>query len=241
MEEIKILFENKDLIVCVKPAGILSEESGEKASLPLLLRRAAEARGERAPRFLTVHRLDREVGGVMVLAKNPKTASILSEAIRERRAVKEYLAVVRGELPPRGEYEDLLFRDSKTMKTYVVDRVRAGVRQAKLSFTTLARGEENGKPISLAAVRLFTGRTHQIRVQFASRKTPLFGDGRYGSGDNGDRPALFSRRLMIPGLFDCRAVPEDYPFTLFEGSVFETADPIDGERGNGRNEIEKNA
>lgn len=212
----RILFENGSLIVCVKPAGVLSEENGGKRSMPLMLRALSEARGEKDARFFSVHRLDREVGGVMVWAKDQKTAAILSEAIRARQMEKEYLAVVCGTPEEEGVYEDLLFRDSRTMKTYVTDRMRRGVRPAKLSFKRLATArDETGNVLSLVRVKLYTGRTHQIRVQFASRGTPLCGDGRYGSGDGGDRPALFSARLALPGVFDCSAEPEGAPFTLF--------------------------
>lgn len=211
----KILYENKNLIVVVKPVGVLSEDNGNKQSVPLLLRREFEEKGAKNPQFLTVHRLDRDVGGVMVLAKNGKTAGRLSEAIANRLVTKEYLAVVRGIPEDEGIFEDLLFRDSKTGKTYVTDRMRAGVKDAKLSFRRLETVTVDGQPLSLVLVRLYTGRTHQIRVQFASRHFPLCGDGRYGSGDGGSSPALFSCHLSMEGLFDCREKPEGAPFDLF--------------------------
>ena len=217
----QVLFENNDLIVCVKSAGVLSEESGGKRSMPLLLRAYAEEKGEKDARFYSVHRLDRDVGGVMVYAKNPSAAARLSEEIREGRAQKEYLAVVRGAPEKEGVWEDLLFRDSKTMKTYVVDRKRAGVRAAKLAYKRLDSAIYGGGTVSLVLVKLYTGRTHQIRVQFASRGFPLLGDGRYGSGDGGERPALFSRRMRIEGEFDCRAEPCGAPFDLFDAALYQ--------------------
>ena len=211
----EIIYETKDLIVVIKPVGALSEESGEKVSVPRLLRQRAEEIGEKDPRFFTVHRLDRAVGGVMVLAKNEQCAARLAEMIKTRQAQKEYYAVVRGAPPQEGTFEDLLFRDSRTMKTYVVNRRRAGVKDAKLSFVLLQMIKEGEEVLSLVRVHLFTGRTHQIRVQFASRGYPLIGDGRYGSGDGADRPALFACRLYFPGLFDLSAKPGDPPFDRF--------------------------
>ena len=131
-----ILYETKNLIVVVKPAGVLSEESGNKQSVPLLLRRMFLEKGAKDPRFFTVHRLDRDVGGVMVLAKNSRTAGELSAKIAARQAEKEYFAVVKGLPPEEGILEDLLFRDSKSGKTYVVDRMRTGVKEAKLLLYT---------------------------------------------------------------------------------------------------------
>ena len=212
----EILYENDDLIVAVKPAGVLSEMDGEKQSMPLLLLKDAKEKGKPDARFFGVHRLDREVGGVMVYAKNKQTAARLSLAIKERRILKEYLAVVKGAPEGSGTFEDLLFRDRETMKTYVVNRRRAGVRDAKLSYEKLGQTVHEGQTLSLVKVRLFTGRTHQIRVQFASRKMPLWGDGRYGSGGGKDRPALFSAHLALEGSFDCSAAPQSFPFTLFD-------------------------
>lgn len=213
----KILKETKDYILFVKPVGMLSEEEGNKQSVPKALKEYLLEKGEGDPQIFTVHRLDRDVSGVMVAAKNSRTASMLSKAVAERRIEKEYLAVVKG-VPEReeGRFEDLLFRDASKGKTYVTDRMRKGVRDAALSYRLLETVNEEGVgALSLVRIRLHTGRTHQIRVQFASRKLPLYGDGRYGAGDGKQRPALFSCRLSLEGRFDCTEMPSEYPFSLF--------------------------
>ena len=218
---LKILYENKHLVVVVKPVGVLSEEDGNKQSVPLLLKRYYIEKGMKNPKIFTVHRLDRDVGGVMVLAKDAKTAGTLSAAVSGRQIGKEYLAVLHG-VPKEAEgcLEDLLFRDARTGKSYIADGERKGVRDARLEYRLLGTAAgDHGEPLSLVRIRLHTGRTHQIRVQFASRKLPLYGDGRYGSGDGGSKPALFSCHLLLEGQFDCSAKPDTYPFTLF-GELF---------------------
>ena len=174
-DNLNILFEDDNITVCEKPRGILSEDAmdGEKGIIGLL--------GDRAGKPLhLLHRLDRNVSGVMVFANNKKSAGILSKDIAEGRFFKEYLAVVDG-IPEKesGVYKDLLFKDSKKNRSYVVNRVRKGVKQASLEYRVLGKNNEK----ALVRVLLHTGRTHQIRVQFASRKTPLSGDIKYGSRD----------------------------------------------------------
>ena len=161
---IAILYEDRHLVVCVKPAGVLSQDAGEN-SLPGLLR------AQLGTDYVgVVHRLDREVGGVMVYAKTPGAAAALSRSVQERTLEKTYLAVLRG-IPEAstGTLEDLLFHDQNRNKTYVVDRVRKGVRDARLDYKVLETAGER----TLVRIRLHSGRTHQIRVQFASRRLPL--------------------------------------------------------------------
>lgn len=186
---IRILYEDKYLSICVKPRGVLSQsDSRGTLAMPELL---AEQCGGL---FYPVHRLDRDVSGVMVYARTKEAAGKLSQLVSDHeRFVKQYLAVAEGILVQKqGILEDLLFHDRFKNKTYVVDRMRGGVKAAKLSYEVL--DEWDGK--SLLRVRLYTGRTHQIRVQFASRGVPLVGDKRYGAATSGEI-ALFSERLSF--------------------------------------------
>lgn len=169
---IPVLYEDKSIIICLKPPGILSQ-TGPGGNLPEILQQ------ERGKPVYPVHRLDREAGGVMVYAKNRQAAGVLSDAIRRGGMQKEYLCIVRGvPAAPEGTYHDLLLHDRTRNKSFVVKRMRGGVREASLSYWTLATEDD----LSLVRVQLHTGRTHQIRVQFSSRGTPLLGDGKYGGG-----------------------------------------------------------
>lgn len=184
---IEILQETKTSVVCVKPVGIAAQGTDPQA-LPQLL--AAQLGCEVYP----VHRLDQAVGGVMVYAKTAKEAARLTQSMGEGGMQKTYLAVLTG-CPEEtsGTLEDLLFHDRVKNKTYVVRRPRGGVKKAVLSYEILAEAEG----LSLARVRLQTGRTHQIRVQFASRGFPLCGDRKYGARSSGAL-ALYSYRISFP-------------------------------------------
>ena len=208
---IEILFENRDFAVCVKPVGVASQCDGAEDMVKLLTEQLKTA-------VYPIHRLDTAVGGVIVFAKNKKSAASLSKEIAERRFVKTYLAVAEG-IPEEkeGHFEDLLFKDSRKNKSYVVNRERKGVRKVSLDYKVLA--ETDGK--TLVKVRLNTGRSHQIRVQFASRKMPLAGDGKYGSRDNGCEVALWSHKVEFE--FDGKSVSfksipniGEYPWNLFK-------------------------
>ena len=191
MEPIEILYRSHDLLICVKPAGVLSQSgtSGQKSMISLL-------ESQTGCRVYPVHRLDREVGGVMVYALSRTAAGNLSQQIQSGQMVKEYLAVTNG-IPPQSEglLTDLLFHDRVRNKTYVVDRKRKGVKEARLMYRVL----ETSQSQSLIHVRLLTGRTHQIRVQFASRGTPLSGDGKYGGGSGPLLLWAFGLTLDLPG------------------------------------------
>lgn len=200
--ELNILYEDKSIIVCEKPIGVLSQADakGKGSDMPTLLAAHFAESGERAEPYV-LHRLDAAVGGLMVFAKNERSAAALSAQIAHGEMQKEYFAVCGGnlqaDLGDEGEMFDYLFRDAAKNKSYVTNRKRAGVKDAKLAFRVLAVAEDANGSFSLCRVKLFTGRTHQIRVQFASRKHPLAGDKRYGSTANEKSLALFSAFLAF--------------------------------------------
>ena len=185
----KILFENKDFVICQKEVGVSTQSTTEKNGLA---DEATSLFGYGA----VINRLDTAVGGAVLIAKNKSAASALSKLAENRLIDKTYLAVAEG-VPENksGIFEDLLFKDSSRNKSFVVKRVRKGVKKASLEYEVLSSKEYNGKNLSLIKIKLHTGRTHQIRVQFSSRKMPLCGDGKYGSHDNGCTVALWSHMM----------------------------------------------
>lgn len=191
-EELRILYEDPYLVVCVKPVGVLSEDSESGRSLPRML--AEHYRQAGKPDYIaTVHRLDKIVGGVMVLSRRREVTGRLTAAIAAHEITKEYLAVLRGHPEKDSDtLTDLLFRDAAHNKSYVVQRMRKGVREATLDYTVLDKTDA----LTLVKVRLHTGRTHQIRVQFSHRGLPLLGDIRYGSKADCSA-ALWSYRLAF--------------------------------------------
>ena len=198
---IEILEQTPQLVVCIKPVGVRAQGEAE-ADLPALLKRQLGCE------IYPVHRLDQAVGGVVVFAKTAPAAAKLSQAIAGGELQKEYLAVLeRSPEQTEGELSDLLFHDRTKNKTYVVSRQRKGVKEAKLAYRVL--DVQNG--LCLVRIRLYTGRTHQIRVQFASRGMPLVGDGKYGSRKNAASPALWSYALTVPmggAIARIRALPK---------------------------------
>ena len=190
---IPILYEDGEILIAVKPAGLVSERSERADGVMDRLEQERAESGETLTLF-PIHRLDREVGGVMAFAKTRSAAAWLSSLIAERALEKEYLTVVEGSLAEReGLLEDLLYHDPRKNKTYVVARPRRGVRPASLTYSVL----EEREGLSLLRVTLHTGRTHQIRVQVASRKHPVAGDRRYGSRIKQEPMALFSHRITL--------------------------------------------
>ena len=177
----EIRFTHTDFVICVKPVGLDSEQE-----MPRALQAALG--GEIYP----LHRLDKNVGGLMVYARNKAAAASLSKAIQQGQMVKEYVAMVHGEPPEEGDWEDLLFKDSAKNKVFVVKRMRGGVKKARLEYKRLSAG-----PTSLVRIRLHTGRSHQIRAQFSGHGFALVGDHKYGSRAKETEPRLYSCSLRF--------------------------------------------
>ena len=190
-----ILYYDSDIAVCVKPAGVLCEDAGEK-SLPSLLANELKNIGAGDVTPLTVHRLDKETSGIIVYALNSKAAAGLSASLQNGSFEKIYHALCVGVIEKDADtLRDLLFYDRKRSKSYVVDRKRNGVKEALLDYTVINRFPDR----TLISVKLHTGRTHQIRVQFSSRGYPLCGDRRYGApSDFGNKLCLCAVSLSFP-------------------------------------------
>lgn len=193
MTEPQIIYEDSEIIVCIKPIGVLSQsdEKGRSSMIPLL----SEHTGTDV---FPLHRLDKDVSGVMVFAKTKTSAAFLSKEIAENRFKKEYLAIIHG-IPQKqsDRLEDLLFKDSTKGKSYVVKRERKGVKKAILDYELLKTIKYENYTISLIKVLLHTGRTHQIRVQFSYRKMPLVADKKYGASDTFKEIGLFSHSISF--------------------------------------------
>ena len=186
-----IIFQNENLIVCEKPEGVLSQFDEKKENMVSLLTDITRCD------VFPVHRLDKPSSGIMVYAKDNKTACILSEQIRNGDFIKKYLVCVHSKPSKEGIMTDFLFFDKKADKSYVVKKERKGVKKAELEYKTLESAVIENQTYSLVNVLLKTGRTHQIRAQFASRKMPVAGDRRYGAKDNFKSLALFSSQISF--------------------------------------------
>lgn len=209
--KLDILYADPDILVCIKPARILSTD--EPGGLPSLVRVAL---GDEKADVRTVHRLDRVVSGVMVLARNAKAASELSRQIREDEFEKEYLAVVHGNPEAeKGTLTDLLYRDKARKMTMVATEPAKGVQEAILDYEIMNQAHE----MSRIKILLRTGRTHQIRVQFSSRNMPLVGERKYCTLEDPCEIALWSHRIAFthPGTGDrvtfSKEPPLRYPWT----------------------------
>ena len=205
----EIIYQDRDIVVCVKPPRVLSTD--EPGGLPELLREELGTQD-----FRTVHRLDRVVSGLMVVARNAAAASELSRQIREDTFEKEYLAVIHGK-PDMGEVRlcDLLLRDKARKMTFVVAEPGKDVQPASLTYRVLG---SNGT-LSRVRIKLETGRTHQIRVQFSSRGLPLVGERKYSELDDPCEIALWSYRLAFTHpktgekMEFTHEPPREYPWT----------------------------
>lgn len=212
-DAMELIYKDKDIVVCIKPQRVLSTD--EPGGVPNLVR---EALGEHNADVRTVHRLDRVVGGLMVLARNAAAASELSRQVRNNEFQKEYLAVVHGRPEyDTGKFYDLLFRDKARKMTMVANEPGKGVQPASLSYRVLASRDD----MSMVRIQLETGRTHQIRVQFASRDLPLVGERKYSTREDNCEIALWSCKIGF-----CHPVsgekmefelepPETYPWNCF--------------------------
>lgn len=205
------VYADDDILVCLKPARVLSTD--EPGGLPDLCR---EALGEPKADVRTVHRLDRVVSGLMVLARNAKAASELSRQIREDEFEKEYLAVIHGcPEAESGTLRDLLGRDKARKMTYIADAPAKGVQEAVLDYTVLKQAEA----MTCVRIRLLTGRTHQIRVQFSGRGMPLVGERKYSEWNDPCEIALWSYRIAFTHpktgerMEFIHEPPEVYPWT----------------------------
>ena len=214
---LNIVFEDKEIAVFVKPQGVFSE--GGAPNITELLH---QYWGKEHYVGL-VHRLDVNTAGLMVAAKTPLSAKNLSKQITDGDFQKIYLAAVEGEVADEGTWQDYLFKDGRQNKVFVVKNKRKGAKEAILSYRIVARACNEKGAYSLAEVHLQTGRTHQIRVQFASRGFPLVGDGKYGSKDNHAKCALFAYKLAFKHpqsgetlVFEQKPDRESYPWNIFK-------------------------
>ena len=211
-EDVEIIYQDKDILVCIKPARVLSTD--EPGGLPDLIRQEL---GDFNADVRTVHRLDRVVSGLMVLARNAAAASELSRQIRENQFKKEYLAVVHG-FPESdgGTLIDLLLRDKARKMTMIVDEPGKDVQEAILHYQVLSTNSQ----MSRIQIQLVTGRTHQIRVQFSGRGMPLVGERKYAAGADDCELALWSCRIVFnhpktgEHMEFYRLPPDVYPWSI---------------------------
>ena len=172
-----IIYQDDEIVVCEKPYGVSSQESGGENMVSML----KEACG---CEIYPVHRLDTQTTGLMAYAKTQKSAAKLSAQMQEKSFQKEYLCLCHGDVPEEGEMVDYLYHDRLKNKSFAVKTKRGGAKEARLEFTRIFEKNVGECRLFLVKVKLFTGRTHQIRVQFATRGYPLYGDGKYGARDN---------------------------------------------------------
>lgn len=206
-----IVYEDNHIVVAYKEANTLtqSSETGEKGLLEILSEHYQQ-------NLHLIHRLDRSVSGLLVFARTSKAAAILSNSLSSDDFVKEYYALVYGTLEDEeGILEDLLYKDARAKKAFVVKRERNGVKKAKLAYKVVNTLDK----LSLIHIHLYTGRFHQIRVQFGSRGLPLVGDGKYGAKDNEKRIALCAYHLSFKHPITKK--PLDFEINIHEEDIFQ--------------------
>ncbi len=232
-----ILFENENAVAAVKPGGVLSQGAADSRGDTDMLTLVSEY--IKKPAYL-INRLDRCTGGIILFAKSSEAAGKLTAFASDKdKCIKEYLAVVSGSPEDNeGELRDFLYKDARALKSFVVGKERKGAKEAVLTYRLIATAKGEKGTLSLIRIRLKTGRTHQIRVQFSSRGMPLAGDGKYGSrerlrySDGTPHPispkeliALHAFHMSLDAKdtarFDIFSLPpkELYPFSLFESDI----------------------
>ena len=221
---INVIYEDNHILVVEKPVNVLSQadDTSDKDMVTLLKDYVKIKYNKPGNVYIgLVHRLDRPVGGVMVFAKTSKAASRLSDQVRTKTFKKTYRAVIHKTMNKKEDtLKDYLYKNKKTNMVSVVKKDHKESKDAQLSYKTLA--SSNG--YSMVEIDLKTGRPHQIRVQFASRNHPLYGDQRYGKDVNkvGQQIALWSYSLEIihpttkePMKFT-QNPPNEYPWDMFD-------------------------
>lgn len=211
-KDVVIINQTKNLVICIKPCGISSEYTEGEPNAVSELERLTGCKTVK-----TLHRLDVGVGGVMVYAKNKNAAAKMSAIIADGKLVKQYSALVHG-VPENksGALENILFKDGRANKVYVVDRERKGAKKARLTYETVCTRQTPKGTVSELFITLDTGRSHQIRAQFSHIGHPLCGDGKYGAKDNNNRICLMSKRISFVSPFDNKEVCFECPQSVWE-------------------------
>lgn len=225
---VQIVYEDNHLLVVVKPPNMptQADASGDADLHSTMKAYIAERYHKPGAVYLgLVHRLDRPVGGLVVLARTSKAADRLSAQVRQKTLSREYVAAVRGKPPERGELLDWLLKDGRTNTVRAVPPHTPGAKDARLCFASAGAAGE----LTLLRVRLFTGRSHQIRVQLSHAGWPIWGDARYGGGRPGEQIALWGAHLGLIHpttqkalAFDCLPPRDAMPWRLFGDDVFES-------------------
>lgn len=192
---ISIIFEDKHLLVIDKPHNLLSQKDHTGDPDVATLCKAYLKRTSKSGYLGLIHRLDRPVGGLMLLAKTPQAARALSKQMRDRLIQKTYWAIVWGSPPSNGMLTHFLQKNDQSNTVQSVPKSNSKGKKAVLTFTRLQ--EKNGQ--SLLSIHLQTGRPHQIRVQLSEEGFPIWGDYKYGkqAKPDGRTIALRSTELIF--------------------------------------------